>query len=163
MFNRGILIISLILCGCSSTYHLNKAIKKEPTILHNTVIRDTIKITKLDSIPYILNDTIKWHYIETVHDTIIEFKYKYITAPITRQQTRLNEKEQRLELKYKFKLAKVVAKYDAKIERLNARLLKRTTNTQVKEENKGGNWYVFLIIGLIIGFLLRFIIKKFLF
>ena len=163
MFNRGILIISLILCGCSSTYHLNKAIKKEPTILHNTVIRDTIQITKLDSVPYIVNDTIKWKYIETITDTIIEFKYKYITAPITRQQTRLNEREERLELKYKFKLAKVVAKYEGKIERLNARLLKRTTNTQVRQENKGSNWYVFLIIGLIIGFLLRFIIKKFLF
>ena len=158
-----ILIITLILCGCSSTHHLNKAIKKDPTILHNTVIRDTIKITKIDSIPYIVNDTIRWKYIERITDTIVEFKYKYITAPITRQEKRLNERKDRLELKYKFKLGKVVAKYEGKIERLNARLLKRITNTQVRQENKGSNWYVFLIIGLIVGFLLRFIIKKFLF
>ena len=154
------MLIVLILTSCSSTHHLNKAIKKDPTILHNTVIRDTVRITKLDSVPYIVNDTIRWRYIETITDTIVEFKYKYITAPITRQQTRLNEREERLELKYKFKLGRIVAKYDAKIERLNARLLKRTTNTQVRQENKKSNWYWFLIIGILLGSFTVLYIKR---
>ena len=155
-----IMLIVLILTSCSSTHHLNKAIKKDPTILHNTTIRDTIQITKLDSVPYILNDTIRYKLIETVHDTIVEFKYKYVTAPITRQQTRLNEREERLELKYKFKLAKVVAKYEGKIERLNARLSKRITNTQVRQENKKSNWYWFLIIGILLGSFTVLYIKR---
>ena len=155
-----VMLIVLILTSCSSTKLLNRAIKKDPTILHNTVIRDTIKITKIDSIPYIVNDTIKWKYIERITDTIVEFEYKYITAPITRQQTRLNGREDRLELKYKFKLGKIVSKYDAKIERLNARLLKRTTNVQVKQENKGSNWYWFLLIGILLGAFTVFYIKR---
>ena len=155
-----VMLIVLILTSCSSTKLLNRAIKKDPTILHNTVIRDTIKITKIDSIPYIVNDTIKWKYIERITDTIVEFEYKYITAPITRQQTRLNEREDRLELKYKFKLDKIVSKYDAKIERLNARLLKRTTNVQVRQENKGSNWYWFLLIGILLGAFTVFYIKR---
>ena len=155
-----VMLIVLILTSCSSTHHLNKAIKKDPTILHNTTIRDTIQITKLDSVAYIVNDTIRYKLIETVHDTIVEFQYKYITAPITRQQTRLNEREERLELKYKFKLGKVVAKYEGRIERLNARLLKRTTNTQVRQENKKSNWYWFLIIGVLLGSFTVLYIKR---
>ena len=157
------IIFVLVLSSCSSANLLNRAIKKNPSILREITITDTINITKLDSVPYIINDTIHYRLIENRYDTIVEFEYKYITAPITRQQTRLNEREDRLELKYKFKLGKIVAKYDAKIERLNARLLKRTTNTQVRQENKGGAWHIFLIIGLIVGFFLRFIVKKFLF
>ena len=151
------MLIVLILTSCSSTHHLNKAIKKDPTILHNTVIRDTVRITKLDSVPYIVNDTIRWKYIETITDTIVEFKYKYITAPITRQQTRLNEREDRLELKYKFKLGKILARLDGRLERVNARLLKRTTNVQVRQENKSNNWWIWLLFGLVVGILTRFI------
>jgi hypothetical protein len=160
MFNRGILILTLILSSCSSTKLLNRAIKKDPTILHNTTIRDTIQITKVDSIPYIVNDTILYKLVEKVTDTIVEFKYKHITAPITRQQTRLNEREERLELKYRFKLGKIVAKYEGRIERLNARLLKRTTNVQVRQENKKSTWYWFFIIGLLIGAFVVLYIKR---
>ena len=152
-----VMLIVLILTSCSSTHHLNKAIKKDPTILHNTTIRDTVQITKLDSIPYAVNDTIKWKYIERVTDTIVEFKYKYITAPITRQQKRLNEREDRLELKYKFKLGKILARLDGRLERVNARLLKRTTNVQVRQENKSNNWWIWLLFGLVVGILTRFI------
>lgn len=152
-----LLFIILILSSCSATKLLNKAIKKDPTILHSTVIRDTIQITKLDSIPYIVNDTIRWSLIERHTDTIVEFKYKYVTAPITRQQTRLNEREDRLELKYKFKLGKILARLDGRLERVNARLLKRTTNVQMRQENKSNNWWIWLLFGLVVGILTRFI------
>jgi hypothetical protein len=136
----------LVLTSCSSTYHLNKAIKKEPTILNTQVVRDTIQITTLDSIPYIVNDTIKYKVFEKVTDTIVEFQYKYLTAPETRQDKRLRYKENKL-----------IEKNSLKLDKLLARLNKRTKNVQTRQENKGSKWYIFILIGILIGFLTRFI------
>jgi hypothetical protein len=136
----------IVLTSCSSTYHLNKAIKKEPTILNTQVVRDTIQITTLDSIPYIVNDTIKYKVFEKVTDTIVEFQYKYLTAPETRQDKRLRYKENKL-----------IKKNSLKLDKLLARLNKRTKNVQTRQENKGSKWYIFILIGILIGFLTRFI------
>ena len=140
------IIILLILTSCSSTHHLNKAIKKDPTILHNQTIVDTVQITKIDSIPYILNDTIRYKLIERIYDTIINREYKYITPPITRQEKRLS-----------YKLEKQAEKNGLKLDKLLARLEKRTKNVTTRQENKGSKWWVFLLIGLIVGILTRFI------
>ena len=136
----------LVLTSCSSTYHLNKAIKKEPTILNTQIVRDTIQITTLDSIPYIVNDTIMYKVFEKVTDTIVEFQYKYLTAPETRQDKRLRYKENKL-----------IEKNSLKLDKLLARLNKRTKNVQTRQENKGSKWYIFILIGILIGFLTRFI------
>ena len=136
----------LVLTSCSSTYHLNKAIKKEPTILNTQVVRDTIQITTLDSIPYVVNDTIRYKVFEKVTDTIVEFEYKYLTAPETRQDKRLRYKENKL-----------IEKNSLKLDKLLARLNKRTKNVQTRKENKGSKWYIFILIGVLIGFLTRFI------
>ena len=132
-------IIFFLFSSCSSTWHLNKAIKKEPTILHDTVIKDTIQITKLDSIPYAVNDTIHWRYIERITDTIVEFKYKYITPPKTRQDKRLKSKVEKTEIKQKAK----------------------TERTTVRKENKKSrsNWFTFLLIGVFIGVLITILLK----
>jgi len=57
MAKLNIVIISLFLYSCSAQYHLNKAIKKG-YVCEET--GDTIRITTLDSIPVIVNDTIVW-------------------------------------------------------------------------------------------------------
>ena len=136
----------LVITSCSSTYHLNKAIKKEPTILNTQVVRDTVQITTLDSIPYIVNDTIRYKVFEKVTDTVVEFEYKYLTAPETRQDKRLKYKENKL-----------IKKNSLKLDKLLARLNKRTKNVQTRQENKGSKWYIFILIGVLIGFLTRFI------
>jgi len=150
------LIILLILSSCSSTKLLNRAIKKDPTILHNTTIRDTIQITKVDSIPYIVNDTIRYKLVEKVTDTIVEFKYKYITAPITRQQTRLNSKEGRLLIKQKEETARLVARLNKRNKAIETRLKKAVS----RHENRSGTWYWFFIIGLLIGAFVVLYIKR---
>ena len=153
MVQIRLLFLAVILSSCSSTFHLNKAIKKDPSILNNRVVIDTLRVSKIDSIPYIFNDTIHYRLIESIHDTIVEFQYKYITAPITRQQTRLNEKEDRLELKYKFKLGKIMAKYEKQTKTIEARLKKAIS----RHENKRSNWWLFLVLGLVLGISTRFI------
>ena len=86
------LAIILLLSSCSAQYHLNKAIKKGYTCEQTG---DTIRITTLDSIPVIINDTIVWEKFITTKDTIIQI----LEMPKTRYQTRI-------EYRYKTKVLK---------------------------------------------------------
>ena len=151
-----LLFTLLILSSCSSTKLLNRAIKKDPTILHNTTVRDTIQITKLDSVPYIVNDTIRYKLIERITDTIVEFEYKYITAPITRQQTRLNAKEGRLLIKQQEKTDRLIARLSKRNKAIETRLKKAVS----RYENRKSTWYWFLIIGILIGAFIVLYIKR---
>lgn len=84
-----LIILLLILTSCSSTFHLKRAIKKDPEILQEKTIIDTLRIETIDSIPYTINDTVRYTYFKTITDTLIEFKYKYIKPIKTRQEIRL--------------------------------------------------------------------------
>jgi len=56
--------IVLLLTSCSSEWHINRAIKKDPTILHPTVFTiDTIVVTQ----PHTIYDT----FISTEYDTMV--------------------------------------------------------------------------------------------
>ena len=96
-----------ILYGCSAQYHLNKAIKKGYTCEQTG---DTIRITTLDSIPVIVNDTIVWEKFITTKDTII--KYNTVYVPKTRQEKRI---EYKLKVKTIYK-DRIVEKAQAKAE-----------------------------------------------
>jgi len=127
--------------SCSSTFHLKRAIKKDPTILKERTVTDTLRIESIDSIPYTINDTIHYTYFKTITDTLIEFKYKYIKNPKTRQQIRLKSKQ---DIK--------VIKSEAKNERVKTR-----------QTNKRGGWqvYVFLfIMGLLCGMFFILLIRR---
>ena len=136
-----LIILLLILSSCSSTFHLKKAIKKDPEILQEKTVTDTITIATIDSIPYVVNDTVRYTYFKTTTDTLIEFRYKYIKPIKTRQQIRLKSKQ---DIK--------VIKSEAKNERVKTR-----------QTNKRGGWqvYVFLfIIGLLCGMFFILLIRR---
>ena len=136
-----LIILLLILSSCSSTFHLKRAIKKDPEILQEKTVTDTIRIETLDSIPYVVNDTVRYTYFKTITDTLIQFRYKYIKPIKTRQEIRLKSKQ---DIK--------VIKEDAKTDRLDARLEKRLNQTEVRKS--GGGWQIWLfcfIIGFISG------------
>jgi hypothetical protein len=104
-----VLLLLFVLYGCSAQYHLNKAIKKGYTCEQTG---DTIRITTLDSIPVIINDTIEWTKFITTKDTII--KYNTVYVPKTRQEKRI---EYRLKVKTIYKdriIQKAQAKADGK-------------------------------------------------
>ena len=145
-----LIILLLLLSSCSSTYHLKKAIKKDPEILQEKTVTDTITIATIDSIPYVVNDTVRYTYFKTTTDTLIQFRYKYIKNPKTRQEIRLKSKQ---EIK--------VIKEDAKTDRLDARLEKRLNQTEVRKS--GGGWQIWLfcfIIGFISGMFFLLMIKR---
>ena len=145
-----LIIFLLLLSSCSSTFHLKRAIKKDPEILKEKTVTDTITIATIDSIPYVVNDTVRYTYFKTTTDTLIQFRYKYIKNPKTRQEIRLKSKE----------VIKVV-KEDAKTDRLDLRLDKRLSQTEVRKS--GGGWQIWIfcfIIGFISGMFFLLMIKK---
>jgi len=88
------LILSLLLgifaTSCGVNYHINKAIKKG---YRCDEVADTIKITSVDSIPYVLNDSIYFERVLVQKDTIVRYKRSYV--PKTRLQTRIEYKLKR--------------------------------------------------------------------
>lgn len=129
----------LILLSCSAPkraqWHYKKALKNGLQLVQDS---DTIRITTIDSIPVIMNDTIVWQKYITTKDTII--KYNNIYMPRTRFQERILYKERIKTLKIKgdtqWKTAKAqqVVKY-------------RWT------------WWP-IVISFLLGIFLRFLIQK---
>ena len=119
----------IILGSCSANYHVLRAIKKGYTCGDTA---DTITISTIDSIPYVLRDSIYWEKVIVQKDTIV--RYKAYKVPQTRFQTRIL-------YKYKTKYIKAEAQ---KVKYQN----KYITKTKV-------NW-LFVILAFIIGFLVKF-------
>jgi len=130
-----IVIISILLYSCSAQFHLNKAIKKG-YVCEET--GDTIRITTLDSIPVIVNDTIVWEKFISTKDTII--KYKNVYVPKTRIQLK---REYKIKVKTIYK-DKIVEKAQAKAEG--------------KKNRPKGNLNL-LFVGVGIGLLLSYLWK----
>ena len=132
-----ILILSLLF-GCSDAkkaqYHYKKALKYGLELVQDS---DTIRIVSVDSIPVVVNDTIRYEKIITTKDTIINFKNVYV--PKTRWQTKI-------EYRYKTQILKQdVLKY------------KYIYKTEKKQKAKT-NWML-LVWGFIIGVLLSFVTR----
>ena len=142
-----ILILSL-LYSCSDAkkaqYHYKKALKYGLSIAN-----DTIKISTIDSVAVIRNDTLIYEKYITTKDTII----KILEMPKTRYQTRI-------EYRYKTKVLKQeVLKYkyiyrEAKEQRKAVQITKSKTN-----------WMLFVwgfIAGVLLSFVTRLLIKLYL-
>jgi hypothetical protein len=131
-----IVIISLFLYSCSAQFHLNKAIKKGYKCEETG---DTIRITTLDSIPVIINDTIVWEKFISTKDTII--KYNTVYVPKTRIQLK---REYKIKVKTIYK-DRIVKKAQAKAEG--------------KKNRPKGNLNL-LLVGVGIGLLLSWLWKN---
>jgi hypothetical protein len=138
-----IIILSLIYAifgtSCSpakrAQYHYNKALKNGLKVIQDS---DTIRITTLDSIPLIVNDTIVWEKFIAYRDTVIKFNNIYV--PKTRWQTRIAYKERvktiKIQGQTKWKTAKATQVVKYKI-----------------------NWWI-VLVSFILGTLARFLIKQ---
>lgn len=122
------LIFVLLLASCSANYHLRKAMKKG---YRCDEIGDTITISSIDSIPYVLRDSIFWEKVIVQKDTIVRYKTSYV--PKTRYETKVE---------YKYK-TKVVNAEVQKVKYQNKYITKYKTR------------WIFVIIAFIIGFLTR--------
>jgi hypothetical protein len=138
MMRSSLLILSLIstilATSCSVNYHVRKAIKKG---YRCDEIADTIQITSIDSIPYVLRDSIMWEKVLVQKDTIV--RYKVSKVP----QTRF---EKRIEYKLKRDTLRMIEKVE---------VVKWKTE---KNKNKKPNLWLF-IIGFIAGFAANYLMK----
>ena len=138
MYRIIVLITVIFLYGCSAQYHLNKAIKKGYSCEQTG---DTIRITTLDSIPVIVNDTIVWEKFITTKDTII--KYNTVYVPKTRQEKRI---EYKLKVKTIYK-DRIVETAQAKAE-------------GKKNQPKKNFFWLGVLVGVLISLLWKIFVKK---
>lgn len=127
-------ILIFFLASCSANYHLRKAIKKGYSC---DTIADTITVSSIDSIPYVLRDSIMWEKVIVQKDTIVRYKRSFV--PQTRLQTRIEYKLKRDTLRMIEKVE--VVKYKTE-----------------KHKNKKPNLWLF-IIGFGVGFLAKYLMK----
>ena len=128
------LISTILATSCSVNYHVRKAIKKG---YRCEEVADTFVINSIDSIPYVLRDSIMWERVIVQKDTIVRYKRSYV--PKTRLQTRIEYKLKRDTLRMIEKVE--VVKYKTE-----------------KHKNKKPNLWLF-IIGFGIGFLAKWLMK----
>jgi ribosomal protein L21 len=132
--NFKLLIVLVLLSSCSANYHLRKAIKKG---YRCDEISDTIQVSTIDSIPYVLRDSIAWEKVIVQKDTIVRYKRSFV--PKTRLETRIE-----------YKLKRDTLKMIEKVE-----VIKYKTR---KQENKKPNLWLF-IIGFGAGFVTKWLLK----
>ncbi len=132
--NFKLLIVLVLLSSCSANYHLRKAIKKG---YRCDEIADTITINTIDSIPYVLRDSIAWEKVIVQKDTIVRYKRSFV--PKTRLETRIE-----------YRLKRDTLKMIEKVE-----VIKYKTR---KQENKKPNLWLF-IIGFGAGFVTKWLLK----
>lgn len=69
-----ILIMIFLFSGCSASWHLKKAVKKDPSLITNTVIDttfyDTLYLDKLIIVPYGTDSIIEIEYLVNTIDSI---------------------------------------------------------------------------------------------
>ena len=136
MRNKLILsvIFTILATSCSVNYHLRKAIKKG---YRCDTIEDTFVINSIDSIPYVLRDSIMWERVLVQKDTIV--RYNVSKVPLTRFQERIA-----------YKLKRDTLRMIEKVE-----VVKWKTE---KHKNTKPNLWLF-IIGFGMGFLARYLMK----
>jgi len=88
------LILAIFVTSCGVNYHVRKAYKKG---YRCDEVADTIQVLTIDSIPYVLRDSIMWERVLVQKDTIVRYKRSYV--PKTRFQTRIEYKLKRDTLK----------------------------------------------------------------
>lgn len=128
------LISTILATSCSVNYHVRKAIKKG---YRCDEVADTIRISTIDSIPYVLRDSIMWERVLVQKDTIV--RYKVSKVPLTRFQERIQ-----------YKLKRDTLRMIEKVE-----VVKWKTE---KNKNKKPNLWLF-IIGFIAGFAAKYLMK----
>jgi subtilase family serine protease len=108
----------------------------------------------LDSIPYIVNDTIVWEKFFTTKDTVILYKNVYI--PKTKWEVRT-------EIKYKYKIQLKTIYKDRIVEKAKAKAEGQKAKSEAKSKRPTGNLnllFVGVAIGLLLSWLWKYAIKS---
>jgi hypothetical protein len=86
--------LAIFATSCGVNYHVRKAIKKG---YRCDEVADTIQVLTIDSIPYVLRDSIFWEKVLVQKDTIVRYKRSFV--PQTRFEKRIEYRLKRDTLK----------------------------------------------------------------
>jgi hypothetical protein len=86
--------LAIFATSCGVNYHVRKAIKKG---YRCDEVADTIQVLTIDSIPYVLRDSIMWEKVLVQKDTIVRYKRSFV--PQTRFDKRIEYRLKRDTLK----------------------------------------------------------------
>lgn len=171
------------LSSCSSTWHLNRAIKKNPGIITNKV--DTLTVvypgeTKIihakDSI--IINEPGVYINVKSNGDSLILFyeflpdtvriieRHTVFNAPKTRQQIRLDAKNERVKIRVDGKTERTNIRKNSHTDRVSKRVDGRNHRTEKRNDHRskhlGIKFTFFTLIGFLLGFIAcLFLVKRF--
>jgi len=129
-------LLAVFISSCSANYHLRRAIKKG---YRCDEIADTIRITSVDSIPFVLNDSIYFERVLVQKDTIVRYKRSFV--PKTRLETRIE-----------YKLKRDTLKMIEKVEVVKWKTAKR--------ESAKPN-ILLLVLGFVIGMFTTYLLRNF--
>ena len=121
------LIIALLFCSCSAKWHVNRAIKKDPTIKSEVI--DTVQFSK--TIIDTIHTSDSTYYIEhrTVHfDTVVMYQQYNFSGLKTWFETMQENKTERT----KIRTFKKVTKSDNKTNRYIAKQERKEANNGYK-------------------------------
>ena len=130
------LISTILATSCSVNYHVRKAINKG---YRCEEVADTFVINSIDSIPYVLRDSIMWERVLVQKDTIVRYKRSYV--PKTRFQERIE-----------YKLKRDTLRMIEKVE-----VVKWKTE---KRKNPKPN-ILLLVLGFVVGMFTAFLLRNF--
>ena len=88
------LLLAIFATSCGVNYHVRKAFKKGYKC---DEVADTIQVLTIDSIPYVLRDSIMWERVLVQKDTIVRYKRSFV--PQTRFEKRIEYRLKRDTLK----------------------------------------------------------------
>ena len=148
-----VLPLLLVLISCKSAQQLvDKAIKKDPTIVLGTTDTLTLSHFIIDSIQIVKNDTIVWEKVikEVTFDTIIRRNSIFIERKKTRFEIRKESNLQKKVLNYEFRIKRLQEKLDAKSDRVIVR-------NETKQERSKNRWWLWFILGGLTVIFLRII------
>lgn len=150
------IIILLLLVSCSPSWHVNKALKKQPDIFSHESDTIRLELTKYDTIRTLEG----YEVVRTKYDTIIVTNTKIVQA-----KSKYDYKAERDSLRHDFKKAK--QRYDFVQDSLKNALKLAKENTKVvklveESKNKGwAKWIFFSILLLVIAYFGKIIIGAF--
>lgn len=153
---KGIIILimgCIVWCfvGCSAKWHVNRAIKKDPSIQSTVEHVDTLTLTK--TVVDTIHTSDSTYYVEVkemTYDTVVKFMY---------QKYDFSEMKTWFETWQENQTERKKIKNDRKENQTEIRQKNKTDRTEIRQDAKTERgrswWWLWLAIGLLLSFLLK--------
>jgi hypothetical protein len=143
LFMKKIMIL-LLLVSCSPSWHVNKALKKQPNLFAHESDTIRLELTKYDTIRTLEG----YEVVRTKYDTIIVTRTKIVQA-----KSKYDYKAERDSLDHALKMNKAMNRFNENKMAYELKLAKENTKVVTvteKSKNKGWAKWIFLSVLLLV-------------